>query len=179
MESRDRDIDEGIGALRRLLGDWNDDLEEVCDLTIGAQRPGHERDDIALLLARVRELSPDEVAELTLPAETEVVARARRFARATLTDWGWTASSTRRSSWSANWSPTRSCTARGRSACAAARPAAGVRGVGPLPAVPILLEATGADDSGRGLRLVNRIARRWGFRPTPEGKIVWAEQNLP
>ncbi|GGS96987.1 hypothetical protein GCM10010156_63960 [Planobispora rosea] len=181
VESRDRDIDEGIGALRRLLGHWNDDLEEVCDLTIGAQRPGHERDDIALLLARVRELTPHEVAELSFAAETESVSGARRFARDTLTGWGLGGTLVDTTELVVSELVTNAV----------------LHGEGPLglrllrgqrlvcevsdrsPAVPIMLEVTGTDDSGRGLRLVNRVARRWGFRQTQEGKIVWAEQNLP
>lgn len=180
VESRDRDIDEGIGALRGLLAERNDDLEEVCDLTIGAQRPGHERDDIALLLARVRELSPAEVAQLTLPAETGSAVRARRFVRATLTGWGLGA-----------------LAATTELLVSEVVTNAVLHGEGPIglrllrghrlvcevadrsPVAPVLREASGADDSGRGLRLVNQVARRWGSRPAPEGKIVWVEQNLP
>jgi anti-sigma regulatory factor (Ser/Thr protein kinase) len=28
---------------------------------------------------------------------------------------------------------------------------------------------------GRGLRMVELIAERWGVRPEPDGKVVWAE----
>ncbi|MBX6386872.1 MAG: ATP-binding protein, partial [Microbispora sp.] len=35
------------------------------------------------------------------------------------------------------------------------------------------------EDTGRGLQLIKRFAYRWGTRPTPYGKIVWVEQNLP
>ncbi|MGV9942777.1 ATP-binding protein [Streptomyces sp. NPDC003401] len=31
------------------------------------------------------------------------------------------------------------------------------------------------EESGRGLRLVDGLARRWGSRPTPGGKAVWFE----
>ncbi len=88
VESRDRDIDLGIMALRRLLSGPSQDLEEMCDVTINSQRPGHERDDIALLLARVHELAPDEIASCSLPADPRFVSHARRFVRATLAEWG-------------------------------------------------------------------------------------------
>ncbi|MFG2169883.1 ATP-binding protein [Streptomyces niveus] len=36
------------------------------------------------------------------------------------------------------------------------------------------------DEGGRGLLLVQTLATRWGtYRPTPGGKIVWAELTLP
>jgi anti-sigma regulatory factor (Ser/Thr protein kinase) len=28
---------------------------------------------------------------------------------------------------------------------------------------------------GYGLRIVERVARRWGWEPLPDGKVVWAE----
>ena len=35
------------------------------------------------------------------------------------------------------------------------------------------------DETGRGLELVSLLATRWGARAAPEGKIVWAEIDLP
>ena len=29
--------------------------------------------------------------------------------------------------------------------------------------------------SGRGLHLVGRLAKAWGLRPAPVGKVIWAE----
>ncbi|SDN82726.1 ATP-binding protein, partial [Streptomyces wuyuanensis] len=34
------------------------------------------------------------------------------------------------------------------------------------------------DENGRGLFLVSQLSRRWGSRPIPGGKVVWAEQEL-
>jgi anti-sigma regulatory factor (Ser/Thr protein kinase) len=39
-----------------------------------------------------------------------------------------------------------------------------------LPAVADL-----ADGSGRGLRIVDTLATRWGVDATPSGKVVWVE----
>ncbi|MFB9891166.1 SpoIIE family protein phosphatase [Planobispora takensis] len=181
VESRDRDIDEGIGELRRLLAESTEDLEEVCDRTIGAQRPGHERDDIALLLARVRELSSEEVAEITLPPESGSAADARRFARATLCGWNLR-----------SLADTTELMVSELVTNAVRHAGEGPIGVrllrGPTlvcevadvsPVAPVIRQTSGADDGGRGLRLVNRVARRWGFRPIAEGKIIWVELNLP
>ncbi|WP_449060276.1 ATP-binding SpoIIE family protein phosphatase [Planomonospora algeriensis] len=183
VESRDRDIDEGIGALRHLLSgrieELGKDLDEICDLTIGAQRPGHERDDIALLLARVHELSENEVAVLALPPDSRSAAKARGFVRATLTEWGLESVSdgtelmvselvtnaVRHGEGSVGLrllrGPSLVCEVADRS-----------------PSMPVMREAAGTDDSGRGLQLINWMAHRWGTRPTPQGKIVWVEQKL-
>jgi anti-sigma regulatory factor (Ser/Thr protein kinase) len=42
--------------------------------------------------------------------------------------------------------------------------------------LPVLPEPDkGSEESGRGLVLVDNVAAAWGFRPTSNGKIVWAE----
>ncbi|MEV4194767.1 ATP-binding protein, partial [Streptomyces toxytricini] len=35
------------------------------------------------------------------------------------------------------------------------------------------------DEGGRGLFLVNRMARRWGATRLSSGKVVWFELTLP
>ncbi|MFF4214432.1 ATP-binding protein [Streptomyces sp. NPDC001796] len=35
------------------------------------------------------------------------------------------------------------------------------------------------DEHGRGLHLVAQLSRRWGSRCATDGKVVWAEQDLP
>ena len=91
VESRDRDIDAGLDALRATLAGAPRGLEEICDLAVEALRPGGDRadrDDIALLLARVRPLPPDRIAATTLPSGARAAARrARRFVRDTLDGW--------------------------------------------------------------------------------------------
>jgi anti-sigma regulatory factor (Ser/Thr protein kinase) len=43
------------------------------------------------------------------------------------------------------------------------------------PDEPRLIHAKPDDESGRGLRIINQLATRWGFRPTHHGKQVWAD----
>ncbi|GII55619.1 hypothetical protein Pth03_40080 [Planotetraspora thailandica] len=179
VESRDRDIDAGIMALRRLLAGPVEDLEDKCDLTISSQRPGHERDDIALLLARVRDLDPDEVASCPLPADPRFVAHARRFVRATLSSWGLGSlldstelivSELVTNALKHGWPPIELRLLRGRTlVCEVADGS---------PATPAPRSATSDEDTGRGLQLVKRFAYRWGTRPTVYGKIVWVEQRI-
>ena len=44
--------------------------------------------------------------------------------------------------------------------------------------LPRIRSAGENDEGGRGLYLVDQLARRWGSRPTPEGKAVWFEIPL-
>lgn len=34
------------------------------------------------------------------------------------------------------------------------------------------------DEHGRGLFLVAQLSQRWGSRPVPDGKVVWAETDF-
>ena len=42
-------------------------------------------------------------------------------------------------------------------------------------ALPVLLHATGDDESGRGLALLDAVALRWGVEQAVVGKAVWCE----
>lgn len=48
------------------------------------------------------------------------------------------------------------------------------------PGIPVLREAPGDEESGRGLVLVNAISDNWGWDPAEgqPGKVVWAEISL-
>jgi anti-sigma regulatory factor (Ser/Thr protein kinase) len=43
------------------------------------------------------------------------------------------------------------------------------------PLLPKLLPANPAAERGRGLRIVNRLASRWGSTRLREGKVVWVD----
>ncbi|MFF2205564.1 SpoIIE family protein phosphatase [Streptomyces sp. NPDC058145] len=45
------------------------------------------------------------------------------------------------------------------------------------PSTPHVKHARTIDESGRGLFIIANLAKHWGTRYTPEGKIVWAEQS--
>lgn len=47
------------------------------------------------------------------------------------------------------------------------------------PDLPQIQHADVSDEGGRGLQLINMLCRRWGSCRTAEGKVVWAEQNIP
>ncbi|HEX5189833.1 MAG TPA: ATP-binding protein, partial [Streptosporangiaceae bacterium] len=46
------------------------------------------------------------------------------------------------------------------------------------PTLPEIGEPTATAIGGRGLRIVARLARRWGTSNGPDGTIVWAEVQL-
>ncbi len=43
---------------------------------------------------------------------------------------------------------------------------------------PHLRHSKTTDEGGRGLFLISRFTRRWGTRPTRDGKVIRAEQSL-
>ena len=48
------------------------------------------------------------------------------------------------------------------------------------PKVPVVRDAEDQDESGRGLAIVQSLARTWGVRPGPEGgKTIWFEVERP
>ncbi|MEU2246368.1 ATP-binding protein [Streptomyces sp. NPDC019224] len=61
----------------------------------------------------------------------------------------------------------------------AARPGLLVEVSDPIPDPPTERTAGPDDESGRGLQLVARAARRWGTRRSKSGKTVWFELALP
>ena len=42
-------------------------------------------------------------------------------------------------------------------------------------ALPVVRDSPRGAESGRGLVLVDRVARAWGFEPERAGKVVWFE----
>ena len=46
-------------------------------------------------------------------------------------------------------------------------------------ALPRLRHPGTEDERGRGLQVVSQLAKRWGARRTPSGKVVWCELSLP
>lgn len=188
VESRLRDVWTGIEQLRERLAttaqltglDHSPPLEALCDDVLDMLGPGDRDDDIALLAARFEGIAPSDVAYWFLDPEETAPGRARRFARRALTRWGLEELSD-----SLELLVSEVVTNAVRYA---ERPVT-LRllrtdvlrcEVGDdSPQLPRQRRARETDEGGRGLFLVNRLARRWGATRLSSGKVVWFELPLP
>ncbi|MFJ8018498.1 SpoIIE family protein phosphatase [Streptomyces sp. NPDC096339] len=188
VESRLRDVWTGIELLRERLAttaqltglDHPPPLEALCDDVLDMLGPGDRDDDIALLAARFDGIAPSDVAYWFLDPEETAPGRARRFARRALTRWGLEELSD-----SLELLVSEVVTNAVRYA---ERPVT-LRllrtdvlrcEVGDdSPQLPRQRRARDTDEGGRGLFLVNRMARRWGATRLSSGKVVWFELPLP
>ncbi|MFE1958399.1 SpoIIE family protein phosphatase [Streptomyces sp. NPDC059479] len=184
VESRLRDVWTGIEQLRERLAaaaqltgpDHSPPLEALCDDVLDVLGPGDRDDDIALLAARFDGIAPSDVAYWFLEPEDAAPGRARRLARRALARWDLEELSD-----SVELLISEVVTNAVRYA---ERPVT-LRllrtdvlrcEVGDdSPQLPRQRRARDTDESGRGLFLVNRLARRWGATRLSTGKVVWFE----
>ncbi|WP_460090898.1 SpoIIE family protein phosphatase [Streptomyces mexicanus] len=186
VESRLRDVWTGIEQLReklqataRLTGpDHPPPLEALCDEVLDMLGPGDRDDDIALLAARFDGIAPSDVAYWVLEPEVSAPGRARRLARRALDRWGLedlsdsvellvsevVTNAVRYASRPVTLRLLRTNVLR----CEVGDD---------VPQLPRLRQARATDEGGRGLYLVNRLARRWGATRLSTGKVVWFELN--
>ncbi|MFG2696980.1 SpoIIE family protein phosphatase [Kitasatospora sp. NPDC051984] len=177
VESRDKDLDVGLGRLISVLEQPYASIQQACEAVLDTMEQGREPDDVALLLARLgREREDAPTAGWTLPAEPTAVSRARRLVRHTLADWGVEALTD-----TAELLVSELVTnaVRYASAPIGVRLTLGevllVEISDPLPDPPRERHASAGDEGGRGLELVRRLALRWGTRAEGLGKVVWFE----
>ncbi|MFE5186895.1 SpoIIE family protein phosphatase [Streptomyces sp. NPDC056628] len=186
VESRLRDVWTGIEQLREKLAataqltgaDHPPPLEALCDDVLDMLGPGDRDDDIALLAARFDGIAPSDVAYWHLDPEDAAPGQARRLVRGALAGWGLEELSD-----SVELLVSEIVTNAVRYA---SRPVT-LRllrtdvlrcEVGDdVPQLPRLRQARATDEDGRGLYLVNRLARRWGATRLSTGKVVWFELN--
>jgi PAS domain S-box-containing protein len=190
IESRQRDIDSGLNAMRKVLSDVHlrpggpaearPSLASICDSLVGALLPEQAGDDAALLVARTRALPADRIACWDLPADPAVVADVRSRTARQLATWG-----LEDIAFNTELLVSELVTNAIRHAH------------GPIQvriildsllscevsdgssSAPHLRRADRYDEDGRGLMLVSQVAERWGTRHTSTGKIIWAQQPLP
>ncbi|WP_241844374.1 SpoIIE family protein phosphatase [Kitasatospora sp. CB01950] len=177
VESRDKDLDVGLGRLISVLEQPYASIQQACEAVLDTMEQGREPDDVALLLARLGQERDDApTAGWTLPAEPTAVSRARRLVRHTLADWG-AESLTDTAELLVSELVTNAV--RYASAPIGVRLTLGdlllVEISDPLPDPPRERHASAGDEGGRGLELVRRLALRWGTRAEGLGKVVWFE----
>jgi serine phosphatase RsbU (regulator of sigma subunit)/anti-sigma regulatory factor (Ser/Thr protein kinase) len=182
VERRTEDIDVGLAKLRAIFGPGSADrpLEDLCKATLAGVYADQQRDDIALLIARLRRISEDNFVTWRLPAELTSAHRARTLIRRPMKRWGLT-----------ELIPAAELLAS-ELVTNAVRYAQGQIGLrlileGGLvievlddsAALPRLRHPEDDEERGRGLQVVSQVAQRWGARRAVSGKIVWCELALP
>lgn len=179
VETHRCDIDERIAALQAGLGTifaGGPGLEQAADEILSAMLSGVNEppDDVTLLLAQVPG-PPLASADITLPADPQSAAAARRFVAKTLAGWGHSEHADT------------ACLLASEIATNAVRHSREPLGLRlHHSAREIVVEITddsthvprrclvGPDDeNGRGLMLVEALAADWGSRPAGTGKTVW------
>ncbi|AVH60786.1 MULTISPECIES: SpoIIE family protein phosphatase [Streptomyces] len=183
IEARDHDIGTGMDRLATALTRPDLPLEDLCSSAVDTLPTNAPHDDVTLLLARTHALGPNQVASWEFPAEPSVVSSARSLTTTQLALWGLDeqADSTeliiselvtnaiRHGNGNGNgWirlrlirHQTLTCEVHDTS-----------------NTTPRRRHPHTADENGRGLLLVDRLSRKWGTRNTPDGKLIWAEQQL-
>ncbi|MFD1833064.1 SpoIIE family protein phosphatase [Streptomyces desertarenae] len=188
VESRHRDVWTGIEQLREKLTetagltrpDTPPPLEPLCDEVLDILGPGDRDDDIALLAARFDGIPPSDVAYWYLDPRAQTARQARRLARRALERWGLedltdsvellvsevVTNAVRYAERPITLRLLRTDVLR----CEVGDD---------VPQLPRLRQARATDEGGRGLYLVNRLARRWGATRLSTGKVVWFEFPMP
>ncbi len=184
VESRDRDISDGLERLRASFGEGapERDLEDLCKLSLDGVYADAKRDDIAVLIAKLRRIPEDHRICLRLNPKHESVREARAFIRDPLKRWGLEdlidASELLVSELVTNairYASTGEIQLR-----LILEPDSLVCEVhDSSPALPRVLQVDKDAENGRGLHVVSQLASRWGARRTLAGKVVWCEQILP
>ncbi|MGW1721827.1 SpoIIE family protein phosphatase [Streptomyces sp. NPDC002306] len=182
VEVRGEDIGVGLATLCESAAHPAASMDDACDTIIRALNPRDGRkDDVALLMARLNGIAPDDVAEWRFPLAPVEVGRARAVVREQLHDWGLP-----RLADHAEQLVGELVTNAVRHSHHRPVEVRLVRGDTLLCEVddddhelPTLLSAGPTDEFGRGLRVVSMLARAWGTSRTGAGKTVWFELTLP
>ncbi|MFE7442683.1 SpoIIE family protein phosphatase [Streptomyces chartreusis] len=180
VEAADDDMERGMARLGELLSRQGLDLATLCTSAVREVVPAPQPDDIALLLARTHALGAEHVVSFDVPVDPAAVAEARARATRQVEAWGFgelamttelIVSELVTNAIRYAEPPIRLRLLRdSRLTCEVADGSS---------TAPRLRHARSMDEGGRGLFLVAQLAHRWGARYTADGKIIWAEQELP
>ncbi len=182
VENKGQDISDGLARLRGIFGPGSPTkaLEDLCKATLDGVYSDHQRDDIAVLIARLRRLPEDSYASWTLAPKLTSVREARSVLAEPMKRWDLE-----------DLIPTTELLvselvtnavkySRGEVTLRLVNEKALVCEVTDNSgALPRLRQASGDDENGRGLQVVRQLAHRWGARRTATGKVVWCQQPLP
>ncbi|MGI5144445.1 MULTISPECIES: SpoIIE family protein phosphatase [unclassified Streptomyces] len=187
IEDRDHDIDVGMDRLGTGLAQPGLPLEDLCSTVVDALPAKAPSDDVTLLMARTRALGPSQVASWQLPADPTVVSRARALATRQLTQWG-LEHLVESTELIVSELVTNAILHGNSNSNSNSNSTIGLRLIrhevltcevsDASSNYPHLRHPCTTDEHGRGMLLVTQLSRRWGTRSTPDGKLIWTEQQL-
>jgi anti-sigma regulatory factor (Ser/Thr protein kinase) len=183
VESRDRDISEGLERLQVAFGEGapEKDLEDLCKTALDGVYSDANRDDIAVLIAKLRRIPEDHRISFPLEAELSSVRQARAMIRDPLKRWGLedlipvtellvSELVTNAIKYAKGETLLQLVLEPDRLVCEVHDTS---------PALPRVLQVDKDAENGRGLHVVSQMAARWGSRRSQTGKVVWCEQLVP
>jgi hypothetical protein len=182
VENKGQDISDGLARLRGIFGPGSPTrpLEDLCKATLDGVYSDHQRDDIAVLIARLERLPEDRYASWTFAPKLTSVREARSVIAEPMKRWELE-----------DLIPTTELLVSElvTNAVKYSRGDVTLRLVNEKAlvcevldnsgALPRLRQANSDDENGRGLQVVRQLSQRWGARRTTAGKVVWCEQPLP
>ncbi|MFC8103803.1 SpoIIE family protein phosphatase [Streptomyces sp. NPDC057363] len=181
LRSRTAGLASQMERLREAVGAGVPDDDTVCRAV--TERVGGDRsDDAIVLIAAARPLAPEgDVYVRTLPPDGKAAGQARTAVREQLVRWGLEdlVDSTELVVSELVGNALRYGNAPGELRLLRHERRLSVEVSDSGPDLPQIQRADVSDESGRGLQLINMMCRSWGSCRTPEGKVVWAEQDLP
>ncbi|MGP4044611.1 SpoIIE family protein phosphatase [Streptomyces sp. 2A115] len=182
VEVRGEDIGVGLATLCESAAHPAASMDDACDTIIRALNTrGGRKDDVALLMARLNGIEPEDVAQWRIGLSPVEVGRTRAVVREQLHVWGLNSvvdtvqllvselitNAVRHS----HSRPIELRLVRGDTLL--------VEVADDDHTLPTLLSAGPLDESGRGMRVVTTLAREWGTSRTGSGKTVWFELTVP
>jgi anti-sigma regulatory factor (Ser/Thr protein kinase) len=183
VESRDRDISEGLDRLQAAFGPGapDQDLEDLCKTSLDGVYSDAYRDDIAVLIAKLRRIPEDHRICFRLEPELSSVRLARSLIRDPLKRWDLEdlidSSELLVSELVTNAIKYANGEVMLRLILEPDTLVCEVHDSS--PALPRVLQVDKDAENGRGLHVVSQVASRWGVRRTSGGKVVWCQQQVP
>jgi len=183
VESRDRDISEGLDRLKDAFGEGapERDLEDLCKTALDGVYSDAKRDDIAVLIAKLKRIPEDHRVSFPLDPELSSVRQARSMIRDPLKRWGLedlipvtellvSELVTNAIKYAHGETLLQLILEHDALVCEVHDTS---------PALPRVLQVDKDAENGRGLHVVSQLSDRWGARRSQTGKVVWCSQALP
>jgi serine phosphatase RsbU (regulator of sigma subunit)/PAS domain-containing protein len=182
IERRGQDIEVGIEALRAALArpmPADLPLQRACDDLVARMTDRTGDDDLAVLMARAPAMPQHTFERWRLPSVLASVPAARARTRRTLRGWGLAGLADTAELLMSELVTNAVRHARGDIDIQLAKGETLVVEVADDDErLPHRVAATEWDVRGRGLTVVDEIAREWGARSVTSGKVVWFELPL-